>query len=79
MEKMRFEKGYDYLKHLEEHIGHKLNLSPRERLHIASEIDRRTSSYLHLKGLLSRLVNSENLDNIETYNCTEHHLTSHRK
>ena len=76
---MSIEKGYDYLKHLEEHTGHKLNLSGRERLYIASEIDRRTTSYLHLKGILKEVLNAENTDNIETYNRATHHLTTHRK
>jgi hypothetical protein len=60
-------------------MDHKLNLTPRERSHIASEIDRRTSAYLHLMGLLKNIAESENTNNLETYDDSEYHLTRNRK
>ena len=72
-------KGYDYLKHVEAHTGKKMNLTGREKTHIASELDRRESRFVKLNALIRQLAECEHIEFMELIDISKYHKTRHRK
>ena len=72
-------KGYDYLKHVEEHTGKKMNLTGREKTHITSELDRRDGRFTKLNSLIKQLAECDHIEFMEIIDVSKYHKVRNRQ